>query len=236
MRIVVLGNNNELLVKQINQRFGKIVDISAIETNYDVYLKENCDEEIIYIVSDEIQEIINNYFILPDNLFYLNIYHVPKLNHNIYSISQKGKDRYLYLQKKRCIEKCGNIMKEVGIKKLYIKLISNHVDKTESLEANIIRLLIDNKLDISMLEASSISDLLDEDNGESLYNGLVNMIIFNSYEIQSFFTQISEKVLCDLVGGVRVYNKSFILNIDKNYDINTILYMINSLVFRKKKK
>ena len=247
MRVIFFGDNINEVIEYINSKYkGKlkieIITMSKqinLEANIQVfedidrlkdYIKTLLDEEVVFIIDNNYKEVIESLFTIKDNIFNLGVFRIENTHHNIYTLSQKKKDKYLYLQKKRCIEKCGKVMMNAGIKKLNIKLINNYINKSNNLEANIIRLLIDNKININMLEASNINELLDEKNSNSIYYNNINMLMFNSFEMQSFFLQISKRLLCDEMGEAVIYNKCMFHFYNKNDSFSSIYYVLNSLI------
>lgn len=250
MRFFLLGENINEITEEINNKYRGKLKIEIITTNKYSNLEENIqvfenvdnlkeyiktllDEEVVFIIDNSYREVIENLFTIKDNIFNLGVFRIINTHHNIYTLSQKKKDKYLYLQKKRCIEKCGKVMMNAGIKKLNIKLINNDINKSNNLEANIIRLLIDNKININMLEASNISELLDEKNSNSIYYNNINMLMFNSFEMQSFFLQISKRLLCDDMAEAIIYNKCMFYFYNENDSFSSIYYVLNSLIKSK---
>ena len=157
---------------------------------------------------------------------YINIIDLPTINHFLFVTNFPQKIRVDFEDKKRAIISSYRLMNKLGILKANAALITSVKTKADTLESNIIKMILkdSNFKMINILDSYKLSDLFYKNSLVNIYKNNINLLIFRSLEASTTFLETLNILGNCKIGSIMMHSKNYIINANEMKSENNILF------------
>lgn len=207
----------------------RIVDIKTEEciVNY-LKTKDKKKTIVIFGVFPEIyqKQIMNDGIkVLPQNTFY--VIDIPKLRHFIF-INTSNNHTYEISEKRKGMITLYKFMQLLGINKANVALITNDTKKMESIEYNLIKMILKENLNkqISFINPCKITDIFNLNSRYNIFESSINVLMFKNADVTKTFVELLQLFTPYRIGVVNEYNGSYYIDGCKIKDEENVIFTI----------
>lgn len=249
--IIVIGNK---------KRFLRVCEENNIESTFVIH-----DLEVENLIIQKAQEIyqasdliicgeISMYYkkklcnVLDNEEFqYLNIIDLPDLRHFLFVCNYNNYRNIDFEDKKKAILEASKFMNGIGIRKTNVAFVSNTNSKADALEANIIRMILNDTKHhdllqyhqrvIKIYDSYKLFDLFNRESNLNIYRNNINLLVVKSIEVSRMFVDSLSVFGNCKVGSLLTYKDKYIIEGDELKDEENILFstLVISRVIKNQK-
>ena len=249
--IIVIGNK---------KRFLRVCEENNIESTFVIH-----DLEVENLIIQKAQEIyqasdliicgeISMYYkkklcnVLDNEEFqYLNIIDLPDLRHFLFVCNYNNYRNIDFEDKKKAILEASKFMNGIGIRKTNVAFVSNTNSKADALEANIIRMILNDTKHhdllqyhqrvIKIYDSYKLFDLFNRESNLNIYRNNINLLVVKSIEVSRMFVDALSVFGNCKVGSLLTYKDKYIIEGDELKDEENILFstLVISRVIKNQK-
>lgn len=249
--IIVIGNK---------KRFLRVCEENNIESTFVIH-----DLEVENLIIQKAQEIyqasdliicgeISMYYkkklcnVLDNEEFqYLNIIDLPDLRHFLFVCNYNNYRNIDFEDKKKAILEASKFMNGIGIRKTNVAFVSNTNSKADALEANIIRMILNDTKHhdllqyhqrvIKIYDSYKLFDLFNRESNLNIYKNNINLLVVKSIEVSRMFVDALSVFGNCKVGSLLTYKDKYIIEGDELKDEENILFstLVISRVIKNQK-
>ena len=249
--IIVIGNK---------KRFLRVCEENNIESTFVIH-----DLEVENLIIQKAQEIyqasdliicgeISMYYkkklcnVLDNEEFqYLNIIDLPDLRHFLFVCNYNNYRNIDFEDKKKAILEASKFMNGIGIRKTNVAFVSNTNSKADALEANIIRMILNDTKHhdllqyhqrvIKIYDSYKLFDLFNRESNLNIYRNNINLLVVKSIEVSRMFVDVLSVFGSCKVGSLLTYKDKYIIEGDELKDEENILFstLVISRVIKNQK-
>lgn len=249
--IIVIGNK---------KRFLRVCEENNIESTFVIH-----DLEVENLIIQKAQEIyqasdliicgeISMYYkkklcnVLDNEEFqYLNIIDLPDLRHFLFVCNYNNYRNIDFEDKKKAILEASKFMNGIGIRKTNVAFVSNTNSKADALEANIIRMILNDTKHhdllqyhqrvIKIYDSYKLFDLFNRESNLNIYRNNINLLVVKSIEVSRMFVDVLSVFGNCKVGSLLTYKDKYIIEGDELKDEENILFstLVISRVIKNQK-
>lgn len=249
--IIIIGNK---------KRFLRVCEENNIESTFVIH-----DLEVENLIIQKAQEIyqasdliicgeISMYYkkklcnVLDNEEFqYLNIIDLPDLRHFLFVCNYNNYRNIDFEDKKKAILEASKFMNGIGIRKTNVAFVSNTNSKADALEANIIRMILNDTKHhdllqyhqrvIKIYDSYKLFDLFNRESNLNIYRNNINLLVVKSIEVSRMLVDVLSVFGSCKVGSLLTYKDKYIIEGDDLKDEENILFstLVISRVIKNQK-
>lgn len=208
----------------------RIIDIKSEEciVNYLKTKDKKTSIIVIGLINESYQkQIVNNTAKeLPLNSFY--VIDIPKLRHFIFVNTASNNRTYEMTEKRKGMISLHKFMKLLGIYKANVALITSDTKKMESIEYNLIKMILKENLNkqISFINPCKISDVFNLNSKYNIFESNINVLMFKNTDVAKTFIELLTLFTSYRIGIINEYNGNYYIDGCKIKDEENIIFTI----------
>ena len=202
------------------------------------YIKDSTNNIILFGNISEvfIRKILNVEYRNEFNDYY--VVDMPNLRHFVF-LSNSTHRHFEMEEKKKSIVSLHKFMSTLGIRKANVCLITNNSSKSDTLEFNLMRMVLSDELrkNINILKPSRLNDIFSMSNEFNIYDSMINMLVFKNRDMTKTFVDTLSTLSNYRVGNICEMNNQLFVNganIKDEENIMFSLLLINKSIKSKK--